>query len=97
MAEHTDRFRIVLLANKPESWRQRVAQWLHNLADRIDGRLSTAVQVTSDPPVPEAVVRRALNMGLGYRYELLRAEAREECIERLLRRSAPSLYGDRRG
>lgn len=96
--DRTGLFRVQLLANAPQGWRQCLAQRLHRLAERIDGRPSSAVAVTCDPPVPDAVVRRALNLGLEHAYELLRAEVREECIEGLMRRWAPSLYEvERRG
>lgn len=78
--------------NAPQGWRQRLAQWLHCLATRIDRRPVMVLGFASSPPINDLQVRQIILHGHKSMQQAMEGEVRSEAIERLLQRAAPELY-----
>lgn len=89
---NTDSFWWQVKCNSPRSMRQRVGQWLHELAFKVDGRRFLALEYQSDPPLSRRQLREVESSAVQHLHECVRSEVREECIERLLRRQRADLY-----
>nr|WP_315237695.1 hypothetical protein [uncultured Albidiferax sp.] len=86
-----------LEANQVKTTRERVGQWLRRLADRIDGRTSQALRLTTQPPLDRATTLEVYRQGqlqMQRSVEQACVLAAEEC---LLQRLRPELFGQSRG
>jgi hypothetical protein len=81
--------------NSPRGWRQRVAQWLHLMAQRLDGRHSLAIDFECQPQIAPACQRAVLVQALKQAQTLLHDEVQAAAVEQRLRADRPELYRDR--
>lgn len=81
-----------LAMNHPQGWRQRLAQWLHRLATRIDRRPVMVMSFASSPPLSSLQVQQIILHGHKSMQQAMEGEVRSEAIERLLQRAQPELY-----
>lgn len=88
-------YRWHLRCNRPCGWRQRLAQRLHALAARLDGRWCLAIEIRSAPPLERDRQAAVLRAALKRVDVLLGDECRAAAVECWLRRYRPGLYGDR--
>lgn len=78
--------------NAPRTWRQRLAGMLHSLAMKIDGRLVLAIEFAAEPEISRRQRVHIARAGVHAMNQLLRAELRQEAIERVLRHERPELF-----
>lgn len=89
---NTDSFWWKLLCNKPRTGRQRIGQWVHRLAAKIDGRRYLVLEYKTDPPLSVSQMMEVEDSAVQHMHRCITAEVREESIERLLRRQRADLY-----
>lgn len=81
-----------LRVNERASLRQRLGMALRDLADRLDGRRSCALEMRTTPPLDCFTRRLILNKGFGLMSSLMQESAREQALERGMQAVCPDLY-----
>lgn len=75
--------------NEKRTFRQRLALWLRDLATRIDGRISLAIDIQATPPLTNAEKVECVLFGLGkVRFaveQTARSKAEERCLDYILK------------
>lgn len=71
--------------------REKAARVMRGLADRLDRRISLAVEIDTAPALPEAVKARCVRMGLQEMERIVGLAVAEEARDRLFERAHPEL------
>lgn len=86
----------IAVNDEPRGWRDRVGDLLRAAAQKIDGRLSAGLTITTAPKISDEKVFECLNRGLIYARELLNDEVRSEANEHILQAGWPELHADKK-
>ncbi|WP_168735252.1 hypothetical protein [Pseudothauera rhizosphaerae] len=81
-------------SNQPQGWRQRIGQWLADLAGRIDGRTYLAVEVASRPALSRLEYAQCIRAGLQHASRMVGEAAQSEALAGAMRNLAPQLYDE---
>ena len=73
------------------SLREQAARLMRGLADRLDHRVTLAIEIYTTPALPEVVKTRCVRMGLAEMERIVGLAAAEEARDRLFERAHPEL------
>lgn len=76
-------------------WRRKLGRLLRRAADRLDGRRSLAVALTTEPDLSPSARHECFKRGAIAIEQAAEAEMRLEAQERILRRANPRLFVER--
>lgn len=86
-----------LAVNSASGVRQKVARAIRRIADRVDGRKSLVIEMTSTPALPKELRERIVRKGFDHMAALLMEAARAEALEAGMRTLHPELYDEGAG
>lgn len=90
MAEISFTYRLEM--NGRRDWRDRLGNWLRQVAWRIDGRTTLALRFESQPPMSLRSRHDVVKAGFEAMVRGMREEVRCESIERLAERELPGVW-----
>lgn len=76
----------------PQCWKQRLAWFLRNLANRLDRRDCFALRFQSDPPLPKSYRNSCIERGMKLSFELMAESVQYESMNERLREEMPHLW-----
>ena len=79
---------------QPSGWRERLAQRLRAWACILDGRISPALEIHTQPELPQSTINAVIRRSVDHMGRDLGIEARCAAEEQLVRRYHPDLFED---
>lgn len=90
-------YSYTLGANHDRSFRDKVGTFIRDLADKLDGRRSVAVTMSSNPPLSDAQTREVVLFGVEQMREALRIEVSHTALESLVDGNIKINFNRRKG
>lgn len=80
--------------SRNDTMRKRIGQWLRDLAERIDGRISLGVEILTEPEIGRARVLECIDQGIAAIDRAAGIEAKHVALDEGLKKLDPILFCD---